>query len=170
MKKLIAAAALLMLTVPAIAGAVELKGMWGVGYFQPSYPLGARIWVAPNWGIDAGLGFLNQGGDAPELTQFGIEIGAPIVFANTESAIFFFRPGFEWADLDNDASQWALNFDLGVEYWFTPNFTVQAAHGISYTSVTQDFGPPVGEQTGTQLATDAFGLTSIGFHWYFLKK
>lgn len=169
MKKLIAAAALLMLTVPAVSGAVELKGMWGLGYFNPDYPLGARIWVAPNWGIDAGLGFLNQGGDAPELTQFGVELGAPIAFVNTENAIFFLRPGFEWADLDNDESLWVFRASLGVEYWFTQNFAVQAAHGVSYTSVTQD--TPAGELTGTQLATDSFNpIASLGFHWYFLPK
>jgi len=102
--------------------------------------------------------------------QFGIDLGAPLVLVNTENGTFFFRPGFNWADLDNDTSQWALNFALGVEYWFTPNFTVQVGHGISYTSFTQDLGPPLGDQTQTVLATDAFGLTSLGCHWYFLPK
>lgn len=166
MKKHIVAAALLMLAVPAIAGAVELKGKWGPGYFNSDFPVGIRAWLSPTVGLDAGI-FVStvSGGAGPDISQFGIDAGLPIVVKNTDNAIFFIRPGFEYAALDDVGgvdSRFIVRGSLGAEYWFTPNFSVQAAHGIGFGSIS----PTVGDSV-TGIFTEAFGISDIGFHWYF---
>jgi hypothetical protein len=166
MKKHIVAAALLMLAVPAIAGAVELKGKWGPGYFHNDFPLGIRCWVSENMGVDAGLMIATvSGGGGADVSQFGLDAGLPIVIKNGENAIFYFRPGFEYASLDGAGgidSQFIVRGSLGIEYWFTPNFSIGAAHGIGFGSIS----PTVGDSV-TGIFSEAFGVGDIGAHWYF---
>jgi hypothetical protein len=60
----------------------------------------------------------------------------------------------------------AISADLAVEYFFTDNFSLQVAHGVAWTSTDPD-------QTGidniTGFTSEAFGISNIGFHFYFGK-
>jgi outer membrane protein W len=57
---------------------------------------------------------------------------------------------------------------LGAEYFFTKNFSIQAAHGLIYTSTEAKTGT-VKVKT-TNLTSEAFGVSNIGFHYYFGGK
>ena len=78
--------------------------------------------------------------------------------AEAGAAKFFVRPGYTYASDDqgganNKTTQYWISGSLGVEYYFTDHFSVQAAHGVRYTSVDSD-------QNGkyTTFDSEAFGL------------
>lgn len=189
-KLLLTAVTLVALAAPAMA--VELQGKYGLGYVRPEFPVGGRVWFSDQLGLDAGIGFQNFSPDQGDgQTAWGIDIGVPVVVANTDNAIFFVRPGFSIADDGGDEdvvllspfdsggkqTQFWVSGTLGAEYFFTPNFSIQAAHGLLYRSVTtkatiDDDGVPGGtttkvDVTDSFIETEAFGISSIGFHWYF---
>ena len=56
----------------------------------------------------------------------------------------------------------SISGSLGVEYFFTDRFSAQVAHGIFWASSD----PPTGDSV-TSFATEDFGISSVGFHYYF---
>ena len=180
-KNLLMVAMLAALAVPAVSSAVEVKGTWGLGYVRPEFPIGARIWATEKVGVDLGVGFLNlspDGGDSQ--TAIGFDAGLPYVVHSTDNAHFFVRPGVSFAsDGGDDATQdgketqlW-VSGTLGAEYFFTPNFSIQAAHGIVYKSIKNEYTPTGGNKTEVKLSTfgsEDFGISNIGFHYYFGGK
>ena len=137
-------------------------------------------------GLDVGLGFgrdqasLFKGGvvTSENLTNYTFDIGVPFVMASTEKAFFFVRPGFVYtagdnvADFGDPTTDGVINtpttmgfaLDLGVEYFFNDNFSVQVAHGLGFKSSDPDIQ---GADTSTSFATEDFGISNIGFHYYF---
>jgi hypothetical protein len=55
---------------------------------------------------------------------------------------------------------------FGVEYFFTDRFSIQAAHGLVFKSVDPD---KAGGKY-TEIVSEDFGLSNIGFHYYFGGK
>jgi hypothetical protein len=182
MKKLVLMLAVLATTsvvaVPSFAAPV--KGTWGVGYHSENFPIGARIWMSEKMAIDLGIGFssdpFNATGD--NKTSWGIEVGAPIVMAGTEDDTqFFIRPGIDYRsipnpiiggptpDPNNNATIFGITGQLGVEHWFGKHFSLQVAHGIAIYN--ED--PGVGS-SNTIVQSQAFGISNIGFHYYFGAK
>lgn len=178
---LLTAVTLVALAAPALA--VELQGKYGFGYVRPEFPVGGRTWFSDNLALDAGVGFANFSPDQGDgSTAWGIDIGLPIVVSNTENAIFFVRPGFSIADDGGDedtatgqVTQFWISGTLGAEYFFTPSFSIQAAHGLRFRSVTAkgdlDGDPSTTgdrfDATDSIFETEDFGVSSIGFHYYF---
>jgi hypothetical protein len=153
------------------------KGAWGVGYHGPDFPLGIRWWVSDKVGLDFGLGFsndpFNDTGD--NKTTWGIEFGAPIVLAGMgDETNFYIRPGIDYRSIpnpilggpapnpDNDETIFGITGQLGVEHWFAKRFSVQVAEGVAFYNVD----PGVGS-SHTVFQTQAFGISNIGFHYYF---
>lgn len=165
-----------MVAVPSFA-AVDLKGKWGLGYQRPEAPIGARIWLSEKMGLDLGLGFVSSDNNptGESQTEYAVDLGLPIVLASAGSANFYVRPGFGYAsskDYDYttppvkavDATDFWVTGDLGVEYFATDNFSLQVAHGLIYNSHDTDL---TGGQKTSTFGTEAFGISSIGFHYYF---
>lgn len=180
-KLLLTAVTLVSLAAPAMA--VDLQGKAGFGYVRPEFPVGGRLWLNDGLALDAGIGFSNFSPDQGDgETAWGIDFGVPFVIRNQGNAIFFVRPGLsatsDGGDEDTAAGQttefW-VSGTLGAEYFFTDNFSIQAAHGLRYRSVTSkgdlDSDPSTtGDRydfTDSFLETEAFGVSSIGFHYYF---
>ncbi len=166
-KPLLAAAALIALSaLPAFATNA------GLGYFRPQAPVGGRVWFNEKAALDLGIGFTYNkpdGGDSQ--TSFVFDAGVPYVVATSGAAKFFVRPGFTYASSpspvvaapDNKTTQFWVSGSFGVEYFFTDRFSIQAAHGVAFKSVDPD-------QAGTKstaFETEDFGLSNIGFHYYF---
>lgn len=165
---LLAAAMLAVSAVPSFAE----KGYYGLGYFRPQAPVGVRLWLSDKLAGDLGFGVSYNkpdGGDA--RTAFTLDGGLPIVLAETGSAKFFLRPGFTYAsspspvgaDPDNKTTQFWVSGSFGVEYFFNERFSVQAAHGLVYKSVD----PDLAGTKSTSFQSEDFGLSNIGFHYYF---
>ena len=174
MKRLVTFAALALVTT-AVAASVAMAqpaaGKWGVGYFRPEAPLGARFWFTPKVGGDLGIGFAStsQSG-APSTSNWTLDLGVPINMGNAGNAYFQIRPGFAYNSDDNGVNTpttMALSGSLAVEYFFTDNFSLQVADGIVWSS--HDFDAP-GVNNETRFATEDFGISNIGFHYYFGSK
>lgn len=168
-KMMLASTALLAFSaVPAFAAA----GNYGLGYFRPQAPVGGRVWLSDKVAGDLGFGLSYNkpdGGDAQ--TSFTVDAGLPIVLHETGSAKFFLRPGFTYnsspspvvADPDNKTTQFWVSGSFGVEYFFNERFSIQAAHGVAFKSVD----PDLAGTKSTSFDTEDFGLSNIGFHYYF---
>ncbi|MEQ1831841.1 MAG: hypothetical protein ABL977_02215 [Candidatus Eisenbacteria bacterium] len=168
-KSLLAAAALLAVSaLPSFAAA----GQYGLGYFRAAAPVGGRIWFTDKVALDAGFGIdYNKPDGGDSQTSYTFDAGVPFVVAESGSAKFFVRPGITYAtspspvvaDPDNKTTQFWVSGSFGVEYFFTDRFSVQAAHGLVYKSVDPD-------QAGTKstsIQSEDFGISNIGFHFYF---
>ena len=173
MKRLVMLAALALVTTAfaATAMAEPAAGKWGVGYFRTQAPLGVRYWFSPKVGGDLGIGFDNQSqSGTPSQSDWTIDIGVPINMANAGNAYFQIRPGFAYNSDDNGVNTpttMAISGSLAVEYFFTDNFSLQVADGIRWQSTDPDL-PGVNNQTA--FLTEDFGISNIGFHYYFGGK
>jgi hypothetical protein len=154
---------------------------WGVGYFRSEAPVGVRAWINPKLAIDAGIGFENK--DFPytengstvsdKKTSFTFDAGVPIVLAGDETTKFYVRPGIAFMSTPNwdygdekwvSSTEFWVSGDLGVEHWFGKHFSLGAGHGLIFKSV--DPGTK-GSDTTSGINTEAFGISNIGFHFYF---
>ncbi len=171
-RSLLVAFALVALAAPSFAK--EVKGLYGLGYVRPEAPVGGRLWATDKVGFDLGIGFSSSDESGDTRSSFTLDAGVPLVVANAGDANFFVRPGLTYAqsplpvggvnpDPDNKLTQLWVSGTLGVEYFFTDNFSIQAAHGVVYKSID----PDKAGDSYTELASEAFGLSSIGFHYYF---
>lgn len=183
MKKIVTLLAVLAVSAAAAipSHAEDLKGKWGVGYQREEAPVGARFWLSPKVGVDLGIGFQNLNKDLSNTeqkgTSFAFDLGMPYVIASSGKANFWIRPGITYAStpldyldgnnnrVDNSATSFWVSGDLGVEYFATDNFSFQVAHGVVYKSY--DPGDLPGGETITTFGSEAFGVSSIGFHYYF---
>jgi hypothetical protein len=172
-KSLLVAAAML-----AISAVPSFANNFGLGYFRPEFPVGGRVWVSEKVAFDAGVGFntlKTETGSTTnaDLSTFGFDLGMPYVVCSTDKAKFFVRPGFSYATgkdkvANTDVTAFWVSGSLGAEYFLSDNFSIQAAHGLRYTSQENKTGATK-VKTKT-FSSEAFGLSSIGFHYYFGGK
>ena len=165
---LIAAALIALSASPSFAEGTKL----GLGYFRPEAPVGGRAWLSEKIAIDLGIGFditSPDGGDSQ--SGFIVDAGVPIVAAESGNAKFYVRPGVSFASTpapttaepDNKVTQFWVSGAVGVEYFFTDHFSIQAGHGL----VVKSDDPDAAGGKYTQIVSEDFGLSSIGFHFYF---
>lgn len=165
----------LALVAVSAAPAFAAAGQYGLGYFRPEAPVGGRVWFTDKVAGDVGIGFSSlspENGDTQ--SGFVFDAGLPLVAAESGNAKFFVRPGVTYAsapeatetDADNKRTELWVSGSFGVEYFFTDHFSVQAAHGVVFKSVDPD---KAGTKY-TELTSEAFGLSNIGFHFYFGGK
>ncbi len=173
-KTLFAALALVALAAPSFAK--DVKGLYGLGYVRPEAPVGGRLWATDKVGFDLGIGFSSSDESGDTQTSLTLDAGVPFVVASAGDANFFVRPGFTYnqtplpvggtnPDPDNKLTQIWVSGTLGAEYFFTDNFSIQAAHGLVFKSID----PDKAGDSYTEIASEAFGISSIGFHYYFGK-
>ena len=166
--------AIALVTVSA-APSFAAKGYYGLGYFRPEAPVGGRVWFTDKVAGDIGVGFSSlspKKGDSQ--SSYVIDAGLPIVAAESGNAKFFVRPGFTYAsspnptltDANNKTKQFWVSGSFGVEYFFTDRFSVQAAHGVLFKSID----PGTTDSKYTEIVTEDFGISNIGFHYYFGGK
>ncbi len=165
----------LALVAVSAAPAFAAAGQYGLGYFRPEAPVGGRVWFTDKVAGDIGVGFSSLSPDGGDTQSgFVFDAGLPLVAAESGNAKFFVRPGVTYAsssepvlaDPDNKVTQFWISGTFGVEYFFTDRFSVQAAHGVLFKSVDPD-------QAGTkytELTSEDFGVSNIGFHFYFGGK
>ncbi|MEP7028370.1 MAG: hypothetical protein ABI960_07235 [Candidatus Eisenbacteria bacterium] len=192
LKRFLLAAVVAAMFVPAQSFAVDHKGQWALGYWDPSAPIGVRKQFSEKAAFDLGIGFATAkisddpttatANDRKTNLQFHVEAGIPLTLVKTERADFFFRPGILWRAvpyyLDNGtsiekktASQIDVTGTLGAEWHVTDNLSLSVGHGLRLTSYkpvsTNDlvFAEPKSETNISAL--DALDVTRIGFHWYF---
>jgi hypothetical protein len=186
MKKTLFVIALLSLAVAAPSWAKDVKGLYGLGYFRSEFPIGGRAWITDKVGADLGIGFSILSSDNPgnpgaegKATSYGVDLGVPFIVHGTDNALFFVRPGFSFASspnpvlggLDNRATSMWVSGSLGVEYFFTDHFSIQAAHGVAYKSVSPGSkAKDLGAKSYSSIGSEAFGISDIGFHYYFGAK
>jgi hypothetical protein len=166
MKRVLALMSLLAVVLPASAFAVDTQGLWGPGYFRPEAPIGARVWFSEKIAGDIGLGFASSDATGDNLTDWILDVGLPIVVAETGNTMFFVRPGIAYESVavnpDDDATAFSISGHLGVEHFLGDRFSVQVAHGVTWQSIE----PPTGDSI-SQFFSEDFGISSIGFHYYF---
>lgn len=172
MKRLMLLALATLLVLPAASNAVDMSGKWGLGFFDRTAPVGARIWATPQLGLDLGVGFesLDQGEESG--TNFYIEVGAPYVLVPTERANFYLRPGvlvgfFDEANNASVESFIEVTLAPGVELFFGDHFSLEAAHGIAV--LITNYREVEGEEIDSETDFFTFGAnaTFLGFHFYF---
>ena len=156
----------------------------GLGYFRPEAPIGFRYWASDKVGIDVGVGFDNVKPDkGTGSTSYLFDVGVPLVLKGGDNLHFFVRPGVAFSSNGgkDDATSFAnakvsslfVSGSLGVEYFFSPAFSVQVAHGVLYQSQNVKYAPTVGpaiDETNTSFRSEDFGISNIGFHYYFGGK
>ena len=166
MKRALAVMSLLAVVLPASAFAKDMKGMWGPGYFRPEAPIGVRIWFSEKLAGDLAFGISSSDATGDNLTDWVVDLGLPIVVANAENTMFFVRPAFAYQSVavnsSDEITAFSISAQLGVEHFFAERFSVQVAHGITWQSID----PPTGDSI-TEFFTEDFGISSIGFHYYF---
>jgi len=165
------------MAIPAVSHAVDITGKWGLGYFRPEAPIGARIWAGDKVGIDLGVGFVNTSPDVGDgNTSYNIDLGLPYVIHNGDNVLFFLRPGLLSSsngvdeDKGSNVTTYNISGSLGVEYFFTPSFSLQVAHGVYFESAnTKNNTDPLNhiDRTDSEFASEPFGISNIGFHYYF---
>jgi hypothetical protein len=165
MKRLSILALFAILTTSLSAGEIK-PGTFGLGWYSPSAPVGGRVWVTPQIGIDLGLGFADKNFLGGDKDRFHVNIGIPVNVVETEKVNFFIRPGFEYQS-DNRIvagdvkSTMIITADLGAEWFVTDQFSLSVGHGLQFAQVSGD------EDKWGISALRALGFESVGFHFYF---
>jgi len=184
MKRLMILAVVALLAIPALSNAVDMTGKYGLGYFNTDAPVGGRIWLTPDLGLDLGIGFKAEsvwmGADKETATSFWLEAGFPYVVVATDRANFFVRPGVVFGQLDDRSfgtenldEKWTyMSFSLtpGAEVFFGDHFSLEAGHGIAIDMQKYPDNAAYGSRAGeteTMIRTFDAGLTYLGFHFYF---
>lgn len=174
---LFATSALALLLVGLPAHAAEMKG--GLGFHTPAFPLGIRHWMSDQYAIDLGLGFdtindeLSSGGISAtdKTTDFGFDIGVPIVLKKWDRVRFEGRPGFSFANSKHEppaaasvtVTAWQVTGELEVEIMLMDNVSISASHGLAYVHSANDTDP---KETITTFTTTGNDFTTLGFHVY----
>jgi len=155
-----------LLNVMALAGE-HRAGTFGLGWYSSSAPIGGRVWVSPQIGVDIGLGYADKKSVGAANDRIHFNIGIPVDVVQTEHVNFFIRPGFELQTNSRTVgtevkSTSIITADLGVEWFVTEQFTLSAGHGLQVAQVagSDDWGVS---------ALRALSFDNIGFHFYFSK-
>jgi hypothetical protein len=158
---------LLTLFFATIASAGEHKvGTFGMGWYSPSAPIGGRVWVAPNIGVDLGLGFADKKALGGANDRIHINVGLPVDLVQTPSVNFFVRPGFELQTNSRTVagevkSTAIITADFGAEWFVSDQFSLSVAHGLEFRQVSGV------EDNWGLTGLRALGFESVGFHFYF---
>lgn len=142
-------------------------GTFGLGWYSTSAPVGGRVWVTEQIGIDLGLGYADKKSLGSTEDRFHINLGVPVDVVQTERVNFFIRPGYEFQTNSRTVgtelkSTSIITADLGVEWFVTDQFTLSAGHGLQIAQVdgSDDWGIS---------ALRALSFNNVGFHFYFAK-
>lgn len=172
MKRFLSVCALILTTVSLSSAGEPKPGTFGLGWYSATAPVGGRVWLTPQVGLDLGLGLADENsGLSVSGTRFHLNVGVPVNVVVTEKANFFIRPGIELQTSSRTVnggkeSTMIISADLGAEYWVADNLTLSVGHGLQLQQVT--VGAPGTQETKFSLtALRALSFTNVGFHFYF---
>ena len=161
MKRSIIASMLLLSTVvPSLFAGEPKSGTFGLGWYSASAPVGGRVWLTPQVGLDLGLVFAN------DKARGTINVGFPVNVVTTEKVNFFIRPGVEYqtnsrVDAANAKTGTTIvTADLGAEWFVTEQFSLTVGHGLQFTQLS-------GSDDWGITALRALSFENVGFHFYF---
>jgi hypothetical protein len=142
-------------------------GTLGLGWYSSSAPIGGRVWVTPQIGVDLGLGYADKKSISAANDRIHVNLGVPVDVVQTEHVNFFIRPGFELQTNSRTVGEEVkstslITADLGVEWFVTEQFTLSAGHGLQIAQVS-------GSDDWGVSALRALSFNNVGFHFYFSK-
>lgn len=107
----------------ATAENVSLKGKMGFGYTNSGTPIGLKMWLSDDLGVDASIGV-----NTANAQVFGIQLGVDLVMANRYPVILEFRPavGLDFGTVVNIS----VPFTLNIEYFVTKELSLTAGAGF----------------------------------------
>jgi hypothetical protein len=152
--------ALLLGGLAAPATAVDTEGRVALGFSNSDAPVGGRLWVAENVGIDAGIGVRTR--NDTENVDFAFAAGVPITVLDTQDRVNFnVRPGIVYENIDGFGSSFAISGQLEFEVFATNDFSVRASHGLAVVITSPDEG-----DSSTDFTTTGGNVTTVGFFFY----
>lgn len=167
MKRTILMSMLLLFGAASSLFAGEPKsGTFGLGWYSPSAPVGGRVWLTPQIGLDLGLGFANDKALGSADSRVHVNVGFPVNVVTTGTVNFFIRPGVEFqtnSRLDAAGATTGTTIvtaDLGAEWFVTEQFSLSAGHGLQLFQVS-------GSDDWGITALRALSFDNVGFHFYF---
>lgn len=166
MKKIYILIALITLLFSTSSFANDMK--YGLGWYSASAPVGGRVWVTPEVGIDLGLGYADKNALGSTKDRFHLNLGVPVNVVKANNVNFFIRPGFELQTnarvvAGKSKSKIIVTADLGAEWWITENFTLSVGHGLQFEQVDD----ATDDSKWGITALRALGFNNLGFHFYF---
>ena len=170
MKRMLSLAALALVVGAGVASAQPSHPKGGLGFHDASVPVGVRWWISDKVGLDAAIGFGSNEVGSETFTNWGLDIGVPIMLKSWDRVHFMFRPGIEYFSqevplipgpgTDNDTDMLILA-ELEAEVFLAENFSVSASHGLGI--VNRD---PANGASTTDWSTFGGNFTNVGFHVY----
>lgn len=151
---------------PAAFAGQPVAGTFGLGWYSPTAPVGGRVWVSPQIGIDIGLGYANDKALGGADSRVHINVGIPVNVVTTEHVNFFIRPGVEYqtnSRLDAAGAMTGTTIvtaDLGAEWFVSSQFSLSVGHGLSAFQIS-------GSDDWGITALRALSFDKVGFHFYF---
>ena len=190
-KRILMTAAVLLLAVPVISSAKDMKGRFGIGYVNREAPIGARYWFSNKIAADIGFGFetvrypdsmSNPKADKEAANSIWIQAGIPFVIYPTEKANLMInlsgQLGFQDDNLysynlgrHNDTishhtfTRFSIRLAPTVEVWLTDHFSLEASHGVEFLIVDPYKDTKV--DASYRVGSFAAQITELGFHFYF---
>jgi hypothetical protein len=165
-RSFIIAILLFILAVPSLFAGEPKSGTFGLGWYSPTAPVGGRVWVTPQIGLDLGLGFANDKALGTTDSRVHVNVGIPVNVVTTEKVNFFIRPGVEYqtnSRLDEKGATTGtaiVTADLGAEWFVTEQFSLSAGHGLQFFQLS-------GSGDWGITALRALSFDNVGFHFYF---
>ncbi len=167
MKRSIVLSMLLLFTaVPSVFAGEPKPGTFGLGWYSSTAPIGGRVWLSPQIGLDLGLGFANDKALGTSDSRVHINVGFPVNVVTTEKVNFFIRPGVEFqTNSRNDAAgeltgTTYITADLGAEWFVSEQFSLSVGHGLQVYQIS-------GSDDWGITALRALSFENVGFHFYF---
>lgn len=166
MKRIYTLIALLTLTFSTMSFTQDMK--YGLGWYSASAPVGGRVWVSPEVGIDLGLGYADKNLLGSTKDRFHVNIGVPVNVVKVKDVNFLIRPGIEFQTnarlvAGEIKSKMIITADLGAEWWITENLTLSVGHGLQFEQLDH----PTDDSKWGISALRALGFNNLGFHFYF---
>jgi hypothetical protein len=165
-RTIIASMFLLFAAIPSAFSAEPKAGTFGLGWYSASAPVGGRVWLSPQFGLDLGLGFANDKALGTTDSRVHVNLGVPVNVVTTEKVNFFIRPGVEYqtnSRTDAAGEQTGTIFvtaDLGAEWFVTEQFSLSVGHGLQFNQIS-------GSDDWAITALRALSFENVGFHFYF---
>ena len=139
-----------------------------LGWYSPSAPVGGRILLNNNVGIDLGLGYADKNFLGSTKDRFHVNLGVLFNAVKTGQVNFFIRPGVE---LQTNArtvgsetkSKLIVTADLGAEWFVTDHLSLSVGHGLQFEQVSD----PTDDSKWAISALRALSFSNVGFHFYF---